>query len=100
MQTEQEPAIQLIPGDASYLKQFVISKMQQYKQMKSEWRGNVYLRRSNVQVRDALRLRYSRGRKTFAKNTIIQTNITRYQQKIEIIKEKKIFMRNKILLFH
>ena len=46
-----EAMIQLIPGDASYLKQFVISKMQQYKQMKSEWRSNVYLRRSNVQVK-------------------------------------------------
>ena len=42
--------VTLIPGDAPYMKQFVHSKSQQYRRLKTEWRSNVYLRRSNVQV--------------------------------------------------
>ncbi|ESO04746.1 hypothetical protein HELRODRAFT_99632, partial [Helobdella robusta] len=32
-----------------YLKQFAHSKTQQYRRLKTEWRNNVYLRRSNIQ---------------------------------------------------
>ena len=38
-----------------YSKQFVHSKSQQYRRLKTEWRNNVYLRRSNVQVSSVLR---------------------------------------------
>jgi len=43
--------VTVMPGDVNspYLKQFVHSKSQQYRRLKSEWRNNVYLRRSNVQ---------------------------------------------------
>lgn len=37
--------------DASlYTKQFVYSKGAQYRKLKSEWKSNVYLGRSNIQV--------------------------------------------------
>jgi hypothetical protein len=43
--------VTVMPGDVNspYLKQFVHSKSQQYRRLKTEWRNNVYLRRSNVQ---------------------------------------------------
>jgi len=45
--------VTVMPGDVNspYHKQFVHSKSQQYRRLKTEWRNNVYLRRSNVQVR-------------------------------------------------
>ena len=44
--------VTVMPGDVNspYLKQFVHSKSQQYRRLKTEWRNNVYLRRSNIQV--------------------------------------------------
>ncbi len=39
---------------APYMKQFVHSKSQQYRRLKMEWRNNVFLRRSGIQVRGAL----------------------------------------------
>jgi len=44
--------VTVMPGDVNspYHKQFVHSKSQQYRRLKTEWRNNVYLRRSNVQV--------------------------------------------------
>lgn len=44
----------LAPGDLNspYMKQFVHSKSQQYRRLKTEWRNNVYLRRSGIQVSD------------------------------------------------
>ena len=43
--------VTVIPGDVNspYMKQFVHSKSQQYRRLKTEWRNNVYLRRSNIQ---------------------------------------------------
>lgn len=35
---------------APYSKQFVHSKSSQYRKMKAEWKGNVYLARSRIQV--------------------------------------------------
>lgn len=32
-----------------YVRQFIHSKSQQYRRLKTEWRNNVYLRRSNIQ---------------------------------------------------
>jgi len=39
---------------APYSKQFVYSKSSQYRRMKIEWKSNVYLARSRIQVRSAL----------------------------------------------
>ncbi len=39
---------------APYMKQFVHSKSQQYRRLRVEWRNNVFLRRSGIQVRSAL----------------------------------------------
>ena len=41
-----------MPTDISapYMKQFVHSKSQQYRRLKMEWRNNVFLRRSGIQV--------------------------------------------------
>ena len=38
--------------NSPYMKQFVHSKSQQYRRLKTEWRNNVYLRRSGIQVSD------------------------------------------------
>ena len=37
-----------------YTKQFVLSKPTQYKKLKAEWRSNVYLAKSRIQVRLSL----------------------------------------------
>ena len=44
--------VMLGPCDMStpYVRQFIHSKSQQYRRLKTEWRNNVYLRRSNIQV--------------------------------------------------
>lgn len=41
-----------VSGDVNspYMKQFVHSKSQQYRRLKTEWRNNVYLARSRIQV--------------------------------------------------
>lgn len=39
--------------NAPYSKQFVHSKSSQYRKMKTEWKSNVYLARSRIQVRTA-----------------------------------------------
>ena len=41
--TEEAPPI-------PYTKQFVLSKPTQYKKLKAEWRSNVYLAKSRIQV--------------------------------------------------
>lgn len=48
--------------NAPYSKQFVHSKSSQYRKMKTEWKSNVYLARSRIQVRQDSRGADSRGR--------------------------------------
>ena len=52
--TRSVPYIGYFGADWSmpYTKQFVSSKSQQYRKLKTDWRNNVYLRRSNIQVRN------------------------------------------------
>lgn len=42
--------------NAPYSKQFVHSKSSQYRRMKTEWKSNVYLARSRIQVRKEVEL--------------------------------------------
>lgn len=41
--------------NAPYSKQFVHSKSSQYRKMKTEWKSNVYLARSRIQVSSSFR---------------------------------------------
>ena len=47
---------------APYSKQFVHSKSSQYRKMKTEWKSNVYLARSRIQVSGGWVPRTTRGR--------------------------------------
>lgn len=46
---------------APYSKQFVHSKSSQYRKMKTEWKSNVYLARSRIQVSGGCMSRMARG---------------------------------------
>ncbi len=62
-------------GVALYSKQFVHSKSSQYRRMKAEWKSNVYLARSRIQVERSVWLKIIRKNNDFMGFSSLKDNV-------------------------